>query len=48
MDTIIATAFALLFGACWVMEMRTAAKARRQMRYNQHGQHSHNNKPGKF
>ena len=28
MDTLIATTFAALFGACWVMEMRSSRKMR--------------------
>ena len=32
----------------WKEGVKMGAEARRQMRYNQHGQHSHNNKPGRF
>jgi len=32
----------------WKEGVRAGSEARRQMRYNQHSQHSHNNKPGRF
>jgi hypothetical protein len=32
----------------WKEGVRAGSEARRQMRYSQHSQHSHNNKPGKF